>query len=71
MFRAVAGVPAAISALLLVVWLLTNSTFYDARDSLIAAGVGLLIYFGYSFLRKDFGQDKGVSDDDIVRETHS
>jgi hypothetical protein len=30
-----------------------------------------LIYFGYSFLRKDFGQDKGVSDDDIVRETHS
>jgi APA family basic amino acid/polyamine antiporter len=71
MFKAVAGVPAAISALLLAVWLLTNSTFYDARDSVIAAGVGLLIYFGYSFLRKVFAQDKEVSDDDIVSETHS
>ena len=49
MFKAPAGVPAAIAALLLTAWLLSNSSLRDARDSAIAAGVGLLIYFGYRF----------------------
>lgn len=47
MFKAPAGVPVAIAALLLAGWLLSNSSLRDARDSAIAAGVGLVIYFGY------------------------
>lgn len=49
MFKAPAGVSAAIAALLLAAWLLSNSSLLDARDSAIAAGVGLVIYFGYRF----------------------
>jgi amino acid transporter len=45
MFKAPAGVAVAIAALLLTAWLLSNGSFLDARDSAIAAGVGLLIYF--------------------------
>jgi APA family basic amino acid/polyamine antiporter len=37
----------SIIAVLLSIWLLTNSTRQEARDSAIAVGVGLLIYFGY------------------------
>jgi len=46
-FRATAGVPAAIAALLLAAWLLSNCSLLDARDSAIAAGIGLLIFFAY------------------------
>ena len=37
----------AIAALILAVWLLLNSTLYEAIAATIAAVVGLLIYFGY------------------------
>ena len=52
MFKAPGGVAAAIAALLLAAWLLSNSTLFDARDSAIAAGVGLLIYFAYRLTRR-------------------
>jgi amino acid transporter len=43
-FRAPAGVAAAVASLLLAAWLLSNSTPAQARDSAIAAGIGLAIY---------------------------
>jgi len=52
MFKAPGGVGVAIAALLLTAWLLSNSSLLDARDSAIAAGVGLLIYFAYRVTRK-------------------
>jgi len=70
-FTAKAGVPVAIAALLLAVWLLTNSTFYDARDAAIAAAMGLILYFGFSYLRRDRNEKGRVSDDDIARESSS
>jgi amino acid transporter len=71
MFKVTGGVPVAIAALLLAGWLLTNSTFYDARDALIAAAVGLLIYFGYSLLRKVHGERERTADENIVSESSS
>ena len=47
MFKAPGGVAAAIAALVLAAWLLSNGSLLDARDSAIAAGVGLVIYFAY------------------------
>jgi amino acid transporter len=47
MFKAPAGRAVAIIALALAVWLLSNSTWRDAQDSMIAAVIGLLIYFAY------------------------
>ena len=52
MFKAPAGVAVAIGALLLSGWLLSNSKWLDVRDSIIAAAVGLAIYFAYRFARK-------------------
>ena len=51
MFKAPGGVAVAIAALLLAAWLLSNGSYLDARDSAIAAGVGLVIYFGYRLTR--------------------
>ncbi len=44
-FIAPMGIVVAIVSLLLVAWLLTNSTLVQARDAGIAAAIGLLIYF--------------------------
>lgn len=52
LFRAPAGVALSIFALLLVAWLLSNSTRVQARDSAIAAAVGLFIYFAYRISRR-------------------
>jgi APA family basic amino acid/polyamine antiporter len=41
------GTVISVIAVVLSIWLLTNSTRQEARDSAIAVGVGLLIYFGY------------------------
>jgi amino acid transporter len=68
-FTAKAGVPVAIASLLLAVWLLTNSTLYDARDAGIAAAVGLILYFGYSYVKRVRGERGRAPDDDIVRES--
>lgn len=58
MFKAPAGVAAAIAALLLSVWLLSNGSSLDARDSAIAAGVGLVIYFAYRFAGGEKSKNK-------------
>jgi amino acid transporter len=44
MFKPPAGAAVAIIALLLAAWLLTNISWLDARDSAIAAAIGLAIY---------------------------
>lgn len=46
-FRLPGGTVIAILSLLLIVWLLAHSTLQEAQATAIAAGVGLLIYFGY------------------------
>lgn len=46
-FKAPAGLAVSVSALALAAWLLSNSTWPDARDSMIAAGIGSAIYFAY------------------------
>jgi basic amino acid/polyamine antiporter, APA family len=53
MFKTPAGVAVSVVALALAVWLLSNSTWLDARDSMIAAAIGLLIYFGYRFWKRE------------------
>jgi basic amino acid/polyamine antiporter, APA family len=51
-FKAPAGIFAAIAALLLAGWLLSNSKLSEARDAGIAAAVGLLIYFIYRLKKR-------------------
>jgi hypothetical protein len=51
-FRLPGGTVIAILSLLLIVWLLMNSTLAEAKVSAYAAGVGLLIYFGYRLYSK-------------------
>ena len=51
-FRLPGGTVIAILSLLLIVWLLLNSTWQEAKMSAFAAGVGLLIYFAYRFYSK-------------------
>ena len=46
-FRLPGGTIIAILSLLLIIWLLMNSTLQEAKVSALAAGVGLLIYFAY------------------------
>ena len=46
-FRLPGGTVIAILSLLLIVWLLRQSTLSEARAAAFAAGAGLLIYFGY------------------------
>lgn len=43
------GIIISILAVLLSLWLLSNSTLTEARDSSIALAVGFLIYFAYRF----------------------
>jgi amino acid transporter len=43
------GTVIAILSLLLAVWLLAHSTWQEARAAAIAAAVGLVIYFAYTF----------------------
>lgn len=51
-FRVPGGTIIAILALLLIVWLLMNSTLAEAKAAAWAAGVGLLIYFAYRLYLK-------------------
>jgi APA family basic amino acid/polyamine antiporter len=51
-FRLPGGTIIAILSLLLIVWLLLNSTLGEAKVSALAAGVGLLIYFAYFLYSK-------------------
>ena len=47
LFRAPVGVALAVASLVLAAWLLSNSTRDDARDTAIAAGIGIIIFFAY------------------------
>ncbi|MDX6612891.1 MAG: hypothetical protein QOD75_2077 [Blastocatellia bacterium] len=51
-FRLRGGDVIAVLAFMLAIWLLTSSTRDEAKAAAAAAGVGLLIYFGYSWWRK-------------------
>ena len=49
LFRLPGGTVIAILSLLLIVWLLLNSTLAEARAAAVAGAVGLVIYFAYWF----------------------
>lgn len=51
-FTAPAGMVLAIASLALAVWLLSNSTLLDARDTAIAAAIGIVIFFAYRLTRR-------------------
>ena len=51
-FRLPGGTVIAILSLLLIVWLLMNSTWDEAKAAAIAAAVGLVIYFAYRLYSK-------------------
>ena len=51
-FRLPGGTIIAILSLLLIIWLLLNSTWQEAKASAIAAAVGLVIYFAYRLYSK-------------------
>ncbi|HZI88106.1 MAG TPA: hypothetical protein VFD48_14840, partial [Pyrinomonadaceae bacterium] len=46
------GTVLSVLAILLSIWLLTNSTRIEARDSAIAVAAGIAIYFGYRIIAK-------------------
>ncbi|MGH2401050.1 MAG: APC family permease, partial [bacterium] len=49
LFVAPAGMAASVLSLVLVAWLLSNSTGQQARDTGIAAAIGLLMYWGLKY----------------------
>ncbi|MBI3649448.1 MAG: amino acid permease [Acidobacteria bacterium] len=53
MFKTPAGLAVSIFTLVLIAWLLSNATWQDARDSAIAAALGLVIYFAYQWPRRN------------------
>jgi amino acid transporter len=48
-FRLPGGPAIAVAAIVLCLWLLSNATAREARDTAIAAGVGVAIYLGYRY----------------------
>ncbi len=69
LFRLPGGTVIAILSLLLIAWLLLNSTLQEAKAAALAAGVGLAIYLGYWLYSKEFltqrrnGTTEGAGDD--------
>jgi amino acid transporter len=57
-FIAPVGIWVAILAMLSIVWLLTNAKLVDVRDSAIAAGLGLLIYFVHRLVTRHSPAEK-------------
>jgi len=51
------GTVISVVAVLLSIWLLSNSTYYEARDSAIVIVVGFLIYFIYRTLNRKKARD--------------
>jgi hypothetical protein len=47
MMKVAGGSIISVIAVVVSLWLLTNSTAREARDSIIAAVAGLVIYFSY------------------------
>ena len=52
MFRLPGGSIIAILALLLIIWLLYNATFAEAKATAYAAAAGLLIYLAYALYKR-------------------
>lgn len=52
MFRAPGGNVAAVLATLVCLWMLTNSSLREARDTSLAVAVGLAIYLSHRFLNR-------------------
>ena len=50
-FHISGGIPIAGAAILLTVWLLSNNTGQEARDSVIAAAAGMAIFAAYRYSR--------------------
>lgn len=68
MFKTPAGAAVSVITLALAAWLLSNSTWLDARDSAVAAAIGLLIYFGYKLNSKERPVDgRGAEDAEMSR----
>ncbi len=59
-FRAPAGTVVSIISLVLCAWLLSNSGWREARDTAIAAAVGLILYFAYKLSRRESRSKKPV-----------
>src|SRR6185503_11872166 len=59
LFRLPGGTVIAILSFLLIVWLLLNATPQEAKASAIAAGIGLVIYFGHRLMRIKMDQRRG------------
>jgi APA family basic amino acid/polyamine antiporter len=56
-FRLCGGVAVAVAAIGLGLWLISNSTLREARDTAIAAGIGLTLYYAYRTWRRRAGAD--------------
>ena len=54
-FTVPGGTIISVAAVLLSIWLLSNSTFYEARDSAIAIAAGIVIYVVFRNLNKRSG----------------
>lgn len=52
LFRVPFGIGVAVAALLLCLWLLSQSTGREARDAAIAVAAGLVVYFVFTRLRR-------------------
>ncbi len=52
LFKTPAGIAVAAVALALAIWLLSNSRLIEARDSAVAASIGLAIFLAYRFKRR-------------------
>jgi basic amino acid/polyamine antiporter, APA family len=59
LFRLPGGTVIAILSLILIVWLLLNSTLDEARAAAIAGAVGLAIYFAYRLFKPQMNTDSG------------
>ncbi|MFL6215540.1 MAG: APC family permease [Blastocatellia bacterium] len=53
LFKAPVGVALALASLALAAWLLSNSTREDARDTAIAAALGIIIFLAYRLWRRN------------------
>jgi basic amino acid/polyamine antiporter, APA family len=59
LFKVPAGGAVSIGVLVLIVWLLSNSTQREARDAGIAASIGLLIYAVEKLRRRETESGRG------------
>jgi amino acid transporter len=56
------GTVISVVAVLLSIWLLSNSTYYEARDSAIVVAVGIVIYFVYRTMTRRKAGASAASD---------